>query len=78
MINQEQHENPSVLGWQILARAYALVDDLAYSYYAAAEYNFALANIEGAKKQLLYAVKSNPNKQLSLKIADLKKRMEEE
>ncbi len=78
LINQEQIKNPTPLGWQLLSRAYGLADDTAYSYYTAAEYNFALDNIEGAKRQLSFAIKSNPNKSLNLKIADLKNRMKEE
>lgn len=78
LINQEQLKNPTLNGWQILSRAYAKTDETAYSYYAAAEYNYGLGNIKGAKQQLTYAIKSNPNKQLSLKINDLKKRIKDD
>lgn len=75
LLNQEQHKNPSLSGWQMLSRAYAMADNSSYSYYAAAEYNYGLGNIHGAKQQLVYAHQSNPNKQLSLKIEDLKNRI---
>ena len=75
LLNQEQHKNPSSLGWQLLSRAYGMIDEPSYSYYAAAEYNYGIGNIQGAKQQLLFAHQSDPNKQLSLRIDDLKKRI---
>ena len=78
LVNGEQLKNPTLLGWQLLARAYSMADNQAYSYYAAAEYNYGLGNIKGAEQQLKYALKSNSNKQLSLKISDLQQRLNEE
>ena len=77
LLNAQQVKNPSLIGWQLLARAYGEADNAAYSYYAAAEYNFGLENIEGAKQQLSYAEKSNPPEVLRLKISDLKKRIKD-
>lgn len=77
LLNTEQIKNPTLLGWQLLSRAYGEADNPAYSYYAAAEYNFGLENLSGAKQQLSYAEKSNPPSALKLKISDLKKRIEE-
>lgn len=77
LLNTEQIKNPSLIGWQLLARAYGEADNHSYSYYAAAEYNFGLDNIDGAKQQLLYAEKSNPSESLRLKISDLKKRIKD-
>ena len=78
LLNGEQLKNPTLFGWQLLARAYSMEDNQAYSYYAAAEYNYGIGNIQAAEQQLKYAQKSNPNQQLLLKIKDLHKRISEE
>lgn len=62
--------------WQLLARAYEMNGEKAASYYAAAEFNYAMDNPEMAKKHLERAEKSSPNKTLALKISDLKQKIE--
>ena len=64
--------------WQLLSRAYDISGNKAYSYYAAAEFSYALDNLETAKSQLHAAKKYNPSKSLNLKISDLEKRIEHE
>ena len=73
LINQN-----SALGWQLLARAYNLQGKTAASYYAAAEFNYLVGNLEVAKNHLLQAQKQTPSKSLSLKISDLNLRLKEE
>lgn len=78
LLNGEQLKSPTLLGWQLLARAYSMADNQAYSYYATAEYNYGIGNIQGAEQQLKYAIKSNPSQQLLVKINDLKAKLKEE
>lgn len=78
LVNGEQLKNPTLFGWQLLARAYSMADMPAYSYYATAEFNYGLGNTKDAQQQLKYALKNKPNRQLSLKIKDLEQRLSEE
>lgn len=76
LINTGQQKTPTLLGWQLLSRAYGESGEEAYSHYAAAELNYGLGNIKGAEQQISSAEKSKPNKNLILKINDLKHRIE--
>ena len=69
-------ENP--FSWQLLARAYDMSDQTAASYYAAAEYSYAIDNLETAQRQLKNARKAGADKSLSLRIEDLEQRIKEE
>lgn len=68
----------SPYGWQLLSRAYAMDDNLPYSYYAAAEFNYAIRNEKVAQKQLEKAEQSAKDKSLLLKISDLRERLKKE
>ena len=69
-------ENP--FSWQLLARAYDMSNQTAASYYAAAEYSYAIDNLETAQRQLKNARKAGADKSLSLRIEDLEQRIKEE
>jgi len=61
--------------WELLARAYGMAGRKAASYYAAAEFNYAIGNTATAKKLTEQALKQKPEKSLRLKISDLKERI---
>lgn len=63
------------IAWQLLSRAYELNGEKAASYYAAAEFNYAIDNPEMAKKHLERAEKLSPDKRLALKLSDLKQKI---
>ena len=75
LLQQSLISYKDAFSWQLLARAYDLNNDKASSLYAAAEYNYAIGNLEMAKIHLDNAAKKSKNKALSLKIADLKERV---
>lgn len=66
---------PSAMGWQLLARAYDIQGEKALSYYAAAEFNYTIGNLEGAQKQVKRAEQVNPSASVSLKLNDLAERI---
>ena len=68
--------NPTA--WQLLSRAYEINGQHAASLYAAAEFSYALDNLEIAQKQLENAKKSTPDKSIALKISDLEQRLRED
>ena len=70
--------DPSSFAWQLLARAYDKSGNKAAAYYATAEFNYAIGNIPSALKQLENAEKNSPDKQIKLKINDLKQRIKDE
>ena len=69
---------PTATGWQLLARAYDICGEKATSYYAAAEFNYAIGNLDGAQKQVERAKKAKPTKSVSLKLEDLDERIKAE
>lgn len=64
--------------WQLLARAYDMKGDKAYSYYAAAEFNYSQDNLETVLRLLENAEQNTLNKSLNLKIKDLRERTKED
>lgn len=68
----------NIEAWQLLARAYDLLGDKAHAYYATAEFNYNIDNLEAADKQLDNALKLSKDTTLNRKIADLKDRIKEE
>lgn len=70
------YNNP--FSWQLLSRAYDMNNQRAASYYAAAEYSYAINNLETAQRQLKNARNANADKSLTLKISDLEQRIKEE
>ena len=70
--------DPSSFAWQLLARAYDKSGNKAAAYYATAEFNYAIGNSPSAFKQLENAEKNSPDKQIQLKINDLKQRIKDE
>jgi len=70
--------DPSSFAWQLLARAYDKSGNKAAAYYATAEFNYAIGNVPSALKQLENAEKNSPDKQIQLKINDLKQRIKDE
>lgn len=68
----------STFAWQLLAQAYDRVGQKAAAYYATAEFNYAIGNIEAALKHLKNAENSNPDKSLRLKISDLKQKIKDD
>ena len=75
LLQQSIIDMPSAMGWQLLARAYDIQEEKALSYYAAAEFNYAIGNLEGAQKQVKRAEKANPSAGVSLKLNDLAERI---
>lgn len=75
LLQQSLISYKDAFSWQLLARAYDLNNDTASSLYAAAEYNYAIGNLDTAKMHLDNAAKKSKNKALNLKIADLKERV---
>ena len=78
LLQKSLHSADTPFGWQLLARAYDMNNQPAASYYAAAEYSYAIDNLETAQRQLKNARKAGADKSLSLKIADLEQRSKEE
>lgn len=78
LLQQSIIDMPSAMGWQLLARAYNLQSEDALSYYAAAEFNYAIGNLEGAQKQVKRAENANPSSSVSLKLKDLAERIKVE
>jgi len=66
------------LCWQLLARAYDMLGNKAYSYYAAAEFNYSMDNLETALQLLDNAEQNSPDKSLTIKINDLRERVKTE
>ena len=64
--------------WQLLARAYGLQGRKAHAYYATAEFNYGIDNIDAAEVQLVRAQKLSKEHALNRKIADLMERIREE
>ena len=75
LLQQSLISVPSPTGWQLLARAYDICGEKAASYYAAAEFNYAIGNLEGAQKQVKRAKNANPAKSILLKLEDLDERI---
>ena len=75
LLQQSLISVPSPTGWQLLARAYDICSERAASYYAAAEFNYAIGNLEGAQKQVKRAKNANPAKSILLKLEDLDERI---
>lgn len=75
LLQQSLISVPSPTGWQLLARAYDICGEKAASYYAAAEFNYAIGNLEGAQKQVKRAKNANPTKSILLKLEDLNERI---
>ena len=69
---------PNALGWQLLAQAYGMQNKTADSYYATAEFNYLIGNLEVAKNHLEQAKKQTKDQSLLLKISDLDMRLKEE
>ncbi len=63
------------MGWQLLSQAYNKIGNHNASLYAAAEFNYAIGNLQGALKHLENAKKSINNQSLYLKISDLEERI---
>ncbi len=78
LLQQSLISVPTSTGWQLLARAYDLCGDKASSYYAAAEFNYAIGNLESAQKQIARAKKAQPAKSVLLKLNDLDERIKSE
>ena len=78
LLQKSLHGMDNPFSWQLLARAYDMDNQPAASYYAAAEYSYAMDNLETAQRQLKHAQKAGADKSLSLKIADLQERIKEE
>ncbi len=78
LLLQSLVSRPSPTAWQLLARAYDISGKKAASYYAAAEFNYAIGNLEGADKQVKRAKKSQPDKSVLLKLDDLQERIKAE
>lgn len=78
LLNKSLIKSPSPLAWQLLAQAYGLKDDTAMSLYASAEFNYAIGNIETTERLINNASRAKPNKNLALKISDLKQRIKED
>lgn len=78
LLQQSLISAPSTTAWQLLARAYDLCGETAASYYAAAEFNYGIGNLEGAQKQIERAKKASPAKSVLLKLNDLSERVKAE
>ena len=78
LLQQSLISVPTTTGWQLLARAYDICGEKAASYYAAAEFNYAIGNLDGAQKQVERAKKAKPTKSVSLKLEDLDERIKAE
>ena len=78
LLQQSLISVPTSTGWQLLARAYDICGEKAASYYAAAEFNYAIGNLSGAQKQIERAKKANPAKSILLKLNDLADRIKSE
>lgn len=78
LLQQSLISVPTATGWQLLARAYDICGEKAASYYAAAEFNYAIGNLDGAQKQVTRAKKAKPMKSVSLKLEDLDERIKAE
>ena len=78
LLQQSLISVPSSTSWQLLARAYDSCGQPASSYYAAAEFNYAIGNLDGAQKQVARAKKSQPTKSVLLKLEDLDERIKTE
>lgn len=78
LLQKAQIKQPTPLGWQLLARAYDIVENRAASLYAAAEFSYDIGNLYAAEKQLKQALKFAKDKPLQLKINDLNERVREE
>ncbi len=78
LLQQSLISVPTATGWQLLSRAYNICGEKAASYYAAAEFNYAIGNLDGAQKQVERAKKAKPTKSVSLKLEDLDERIKAE
>lgn len=78
LLQQSLISVPSSTGWLLLARAYDICGEKAASYYAAAEFNYAIGNLESAQKQISRAQKAQPSKSVLLKLGDLDERIKAE
>lgn len=78
LLQKAQIKQPTPLGWQLLARAYDVLEQRDASLYASAEFSYAIGNFPAANKQLQQAAKLAKNKALQLKIKDLSERVKEE
>lgn len=78
LLQQSLISVPSSTGWQLLARAYDICGEKASSYYATAEFNYAIGNLDGAQKQVARAKKFQPTKSVLLKLEDLDERIKTE
>ena len=78
LLQKSLHSMPNPFSWQLLARAYDIDNQPAKSYYAAAEFSYAIDNSETALRQLQHARKAGADKALLLKISDLEQRIKEE
>ena len=70
LLNKSNIKNETPNNWQLLAKAYSLDNNMAYSYFSAAEFNRLIGNFDTAKKQIEKAKKLVKDKSLQLKISD--------
>lgn len=78
LLQKSLHSMSAPFSWQLLARAYDMNNHPAKSYYAAAEFSYAMDNLDTALRQLQHARKAGADKALLLKISDLEQRIKEE
>ena len=76
LLQQSLIKKQNAFSWQLLAKAYGMIDDMTGANYAAGEYSFRIGNFDVAEKQLAEAKKHSPSKELNLKISDLEKRLD--
>ena len=75
LLNKSLIQKPDSYAWLMLARAYGMQEDMAYSNYASAEYSLRIGALDTAERQVKEALKANPTQSLRLKLEDLNKRL---
>ena len=75
LLNKSLIQKPDSYAWLMLARAYGMQEDMAYSNYASAEYSLRIGALDTAERQVKEALKANPPQSLRLKLEDLNRRL---